>query len=145
MVSAVRRSVMTRAVLLIYAAAVVVLVVGPWGHALDRLTVRCYVLLRYTWPVAPDRAAPEHYGLVLNVLLFVPLGVGLTLITSWRWWRMVLAAALASTLVEAVQLVLPREADPLDVVANTVGAAVGVLAVRFAVTVCVRRRARPAP
>ena len=37
-----------------YAVALVVLVGGPWGWALNRLTVACYVQLRHDWPIAPD-------------------------------------------------------------------------------------------
>lgn len=130
----------TRAALLAYVAALVVVVAGPWGHALNRLTIRCYLFFRTTWPIAPDWARPEHYGLLLNVVLFVPLGAGLALLTSWSWWRVALAAAAASTVVELLQLVLPRDPDPLDVVTNTLGALVGALAV----SAFVRRRRRPA-
>lgn len=130
----------TRAALLAYAAALVAVVAGPWGSALNRLTVRCYVFFRTTWPIAPDWARPEHYGLLLNVLLFVPMGAGLALLTRWSWWRVVLVAAAASTLVELLQLVLPRDPDPLDVVTNTLGALVGALVV----SAFGRRRPRPA-
>ncbi|WP_133176438.1 VanZ family protein [Nocardioides currus] len=130
-----------RAVLVAYAAAMLLVVAGPWGHALNRLTVRLYVQFRYTWPIAPDWALPEHYGLLLNVLLFVPLGVGLALVTGWRWWQVCLAAAAASTALELLQLVLPRDADPVDVLTNTLGAAVGALVV----TACVRRPSRRGP
>lgn len=112
-----------------YAAAMLVLVVGPWGYALNRLTVRLYVLFLYTWPIAPDWALPEHYGLLLNVLLFIPLGAGLALLTAWPWWRVVLVAAAASTALELIQLALPRVADPWDVVTNTLGTAIGALVV----------------
>ena len=130
----------TRLVWVLYAAALVIVVAGPWGHTLNRLTVRCYVFFRHTWPIAPDWALPEHYGLVLNVLLFVPLGAGLGFLTRWSWWRIALGAAAASAMVELIQIVLPREADPLDIVTNTLGAVIGALALRaFG-----RRRPRPA-
>ncbi len=127
----------TKFALVAYAAALVVLVVAPWGHALNRLTVRLYVFFRNTWPVAPDWALPEDYGLLLNVMLFVPLGVVLTLLTRWGWWRVTLVAAVASAGFEAIQLVLPRDPDVFDVVTNTLGAALGALAV----SALARRRA----
>ncbi len=128
---------------MLFAAGLVVvaiLVAGPWGVALNRLTVRCYVFFRTTWPIAPDWVLPEHYGLLLNVLLFVPLGAGLAFLTAWPWWRVALTAAAASTLIEVLQLVLPRDPDPMDVVTNTLGALVGALAV----SAIARRRPRPA-
>lgn len=135
----------TRRVWLLYAAALVVVVVGPWGGALNRLTVRLYVLFRQTWPIAPDWALPEHYGLLLNVLLFVPLGAGLAVLAAWSWWRVALAAAVASTMIELLQLALPRDADPWDVVTNTLGAATGALVVAAVVALRARGRTTSRP
>lgn len=64
-----------------------------------------------------------------NVLWFVPFGLLGVLATGRRWWWLVLlAGAAVSTAIEAGQwLLLPeRTPTPLDVVANTVGTAVGV-------------------
>lgn len=62
-----------------------------------------------------------------NVLLFVPLGV---LAVAWRgrWWHGILLGLAVSAAIETTQLLfLPtRVADVRDVVANTLGAAVGV-------------------
>lgn len=123
-----------------YAFVLLVLVAGPWGWALNRLTVRLYVLFRYDWPIAPDAALPEHYGVALNVLLFVPLGALVAVLTGWAWWRVVLLAMVTSASVELVQVVLDREPTWVDVAANTAGAWVGVLLVRLGQ----RLRARPA-
>lgn len=138
---AVRAAAISRMVWAAYAAALVIVVLGPFSWALNRLTVRLYLLFRSTWPIAPDWVTPEHYGLVLNVLLFVPLGAGLALLTGWSWWRVTLAAAASSTAVELLQLVLPRDADVWDVLTNTLGAAIGALAVG---AVRLRRRGRSA-
>lgn len=114
----------------VYLAALVVLVAGPWGWALNRLTVACYVQLRDVWPIAPDWVAPEHYGVLLNVVLFVPLGALFVLVTRRPWWQAVVVAAMGSTVIEVVQaLWLPRQGTWLDVAANTAGAAVGATAV----------------
>jgi hypothetical protein len=56
-----------------YLLVLALLVTGPWGWALNRLTVRLYVFFREDWPVAPGWALPEHYGHLLNVVLFVPV------------------------------------------------------------------------
>lgn len=79
---------------------------------------------------------------VSNVVLFVPFGVLLPLLLARRrWWAVVPVAALASGLIETVQLFLPtRVASVQDVVLNTLGAAVG-LAVVAAVDRHGRRRA----
>lgn len=109
-----------------YALLLALLVVGPWGSLLNRLTVRLYTFFRYDWPVAPDAALPEHYGYLLNVVLFVPLGVLLVVALRWAWWWATCAGVLASAVVEVVQgLWLDRLGDWRDVVANGLGALVG--------------------
>ena len=127
-----------------YVVALALLVLGPWGRALNRVTVRLYVFFRYDWPVAPDWALPAHYGVVLNVLLFVPLGATIVLITRWTWWRVALLGAVGSVAIEVVQgLWLAREGAWSDVVANTIGALVGAVAVSLLARPGWRRADRP--
>jgi len=78
---------------------------------------------------------------VLNVFLFLPLGVGLAL-SGVRWRRAVFAACCLSILVELAQLFFVRGRDATlgDVVMNTVGASLGVALVLRA-----RTWLRPAP
>jgi glycopeptide antibiotics resistance protein len=124
-----------------YLLALVVLVGGPWGWQLNRLTVRLYAFFRYEWPIAPDWAEPHHYGVLLNVVLFVPLGVVAVLVARWPWWWVTLGAALGSVAIEVVQwLFLARVGEVVDVVANTAGAFVGAVAV----TLLGRHRSRRA-
>ncbi|TFC61629.1 VanZ family protein [Cryobacterium sp. TMB1-7] len=74
-----------------------------------------------------------NYALVeftANIALFLPVGLlGVVLLGSARWWVAILAGFAASGLIELGQLVfLPaRFATPLDVIANTAGAALGAL------------------
>ena len=129
-----------------YVVALVVLVTGPWGRALNRLTVACYVQFRYDWPIAPDRVGPEDYGTLLNVVLFVPFGVLLVLLTARPWWLVTLAAAAGSAAVEGVQgLWLDRDASWGDVGANTLGALVGAVVVSLLARGGSRRAGRPGP
>jgi hypothetical protein len=68
-------------------------------------------------------------AIVLNVLLFVPLGM----VIGWtRRPYLLLAAPLLSIAIEVTQLLLPtRSATLIDVVANTLGAVVGFLFMRL--------------
>lgn len=112
-----------------YVVALAVLVGGPWGWALNRFTVACYVQLRYDWPIAPDWVLPEHYGVLLNVVLFVPLGAFVVLLARRPWWLATAVAAAGSVGIEAAQwLWLDRHGTWIDVAANTLGAAIGALA-----------------
>jgi hypothetical protein len=66
---------------------------------------------------------------VLNVGLFVPFGIA----AGWRaksLWRVVLAGALFSTIIELLQMVIPgRDPELRDIVSNTAGAAIGAMLV----------------
>ncbi|MCW2835764.1 MAG: VanZ family protein [Nocardioides sp.] len=117
-------------VLCLGALGFVVLLLGPWGWQLNRLTVRLYVFFRSDLPIAPAGVLPEHYGVLLNVVLFVPLSVAWALLTRWSWWRVVLVATASSALVELVQAaLLDREGGVGDIVANGLGALLGAVAV----------------
>ncbi len=65
---------------------------------------------------------------LLNILLFVPLGLGLGL-AGFSWRRAVVLAALVSFSVELLQMkvIAGRDASLGDVVTNTTGGAVGAL------------------
>lgn len=70
---------------------------------------------------------------IMNVVMFVPIGFvfGLTRppTAPARWWQAVLLGSLLSTGIEAAQLLAPsRFSSPVDVVTNTAGALIGVLA-----------------
>lgn len=128
-----------------YAVGLGVLVAGPWGEDLNDLTVRCYTFFRYDWPIAPHWALPHHYGVLLNVLLFVPVGALLVALPGWPWWGAVLAAGLCSAAIEVVQSRwLERIGSVDDLVANTVGAGLGALALTLRRRLRSRRAGRPA-
>ena len=78
---------------------------------------------------------------LLNVAMFVPLGLFLVLLLGRRaWWVAILFGVGLTLVIEFVQQSLPsRVSDPRDLVANSVGAVVGVL---FALVVTAS--ARPA-
>ena len=126
-------------VAVVYLVGLGVLVAAPWGWELNRLTVQLYVLFRQDLSIAPAAVRPEHYGAVLNVVLFVPLGA---LLAIWGrgWLAAALVSAVLSSVVELVQWRwLVREGDVVDVVANTLGGLVG------AVLVTLLRRGRRGP
>ena len=93
------------------------------GWSLNRAVVDVWSRLRQLgYP-----GTPESVGALLNVVLFVPFGL-LAAVSLPRvpWWVWVFLGCASSVSIEAVQwLMLPREADVWDVVANTAGAAVG--------------------
>ena len=81
----------------------------------------------------PGSYAALEFG--ANILLFVPLGVLLALQLPRRAaWLGIVAGAVVSLAIEALQagLLPERVATPSDVVANTIGAAIGVLMVALA-------------
>lgn len=69
-------------------------------------------------------------SLLLNVILFVPLGVVLRL-RGWSLRRITIVGALLSLGIETLQLGIPGRHTALsDLLANTLGAAIGALAAR---------------
>lgn len=119
------------------------------------------------WPTPVDRGASrsiarllarlhEHgvpgwvnYALVeftANIALFLPVGLlGVVLLGSARWWLAILAGFTASGLIELGQLVfLPaRFATPLDVLANTAGAALGAVLALLLLAAVTARSPKP--
>lgn len=68
---------------------------------------------------------------ILNTVMFVPLGAALALLLARRWWPVaVLACVALSMTVEFVQESIPgRVPDAADVLWNSVGGAIGVVAI----------------
>jgi len=81
-------------------------------------------------------------GILLNILLFVPVGYLVPSLFSGmrKWWRILLFACCFSLLIEMLQLITRRGmADIDDIINNTIGAAIG-----YTVYVFLYRRNRKA-
>src|SRR6185312_2850082 len=64
---------------------------------------------------------------ILNVVLFLPLGLGLRLSGMRRWKAWLLALLLTSTIETLQYYVVPgRDSDISDIIANSAGAAIGI-------------------
>ena len=128
-----------------YLVVLALVVTSPWGWELNRLTVRLWAFFR-DWPVIPERVGPPHYGVLLNVLLFVPVGVLGVLAARRPWWWVTLAALGGSSLVELAQWRwLERDGSWGDVAANTCGALLGALVGAVGVSWWSPGPRRPAP
>jgi glycopeptide antibiotics resistance protein len=79
-----------------------------------------------------------------NVAMFVPVGLFfLLLLGRGRWWLAMVLGALLTCVIEFTQMFLPdRVSDPRDIVANSVGAFVGVIAALIVTWPAAVRRAR---
>jgi VanZ family protein len=78
---------------------------------------------------------------VANILMFVPLGLLLTLLLRHHWYGVILALVI-SVAAELAQAFIPsREPSLRDVLANVLGAAIGA---GIAWIVVLRRERRPA-
>lgn len=104
----------------------------------------------FTWLYLHDAPRWLDYHFLefsANVVLFIPVGLFIVILAgAGRWWLGILAGLVASCAIEGAQLMfLPsRFATVDDVVANTVGAAIGTLlaAVTLAIAHARERRAR---
>ncbi|WP_438354498.1 VanZ family protein [Microbacterium sp. CJ88] len=119
----------------VYAAVVVVVLLLPVGYSaiVNRLT---------DWVQGATGVTTFGSGWIefsANVLMFVPLGFLLTLLFRHPWYGTLLAVALSAG-AEIAQIVIPaRQATLRDVLANSLGAAIGAL-IAWVVVLASRRR-----
>jgi glycopeptide antibiotics resistance protein len=125
-----------------YAALLVAVTLLPvrWGADLARYRNNWRPQLVPVWNLAVnlghgDRALGVLAGLAGNVALFVPLGFLLPLLAPrfHRRWPTVVAGFALSAAIELSQVAFPgvRRPDVNDVLANTLGTALGFLAYRL--------------
>jgi glycopeptide antibiotics resistance protein len=125
-----------------YVAFVLAVTLLPiqWSQELARWPDNRHAQLVPIAPAVADILSDQHRLLTIaqvggNLLLFLPAGFLLPLVVSWldRGRRVVLAACGSSVAIELYQLRMPgiRRTDVDDVLANTVGAALGWLALRM--------------
>lgn len=113
--------------ILLVAYVVVLAAIAFWPTPVDR---GAGPLLRLVTKTIPFLTYPRiEFG--ANILLFVPLGVLLTLVLATRRWLVMPLAFLSSVTIECVQAIALSERTPsvLDIVANTAGACVGIVIV----------------
>ncbi len=103
-----------------------------WGQVGQNLNLRPLVTICHQWRLLHmDMAWAQHSGVINiygNVLVFVPLGLGLPALVGWlrKLWRTLAFSALVITAVEIAQLLTLRGfGDVDDLLLNLVGVAMG--------------------
>ncbi len=130
---------------LIALAAVAALTLGPRAVVAPARSIFTEIADAVIAPLAS--VTPYGDDRALNAMLFVPLGAALGMLLARRWWPLAIIAGFGvSAAVEWAQIAIPgRVPDPHDVLWNTLGAAVGAIAVaviRGAVAASVRYAGR---
>lgn len=120
------------------AAVTAVLVLFPSGWVINRINVQIWWFLLQNTPMT-KATTPEDLAEVWNIVMFVPLGLGLALTFPRWWWMLVLFGV--SVGIETIQYLFfeARHADALDVVMNTTGGVVGVTIALFYERWCQKR------
>lgn len=120
-------------VVLMCAYALALVLIALWSSPVDR-GVDVINLEPVAWLVRMLGLTPQQgYELTeftANIILFAPFGVfAMLLRPSWQWWHAALAAAATSATIELLQDALRPEriGAVSDVVANTIGGAIGAL------------------
>ncbi len=112
-----------------YVVGLAVLVVGPWGWTLNRMTVALYVRFRYDWPIAPRPMGPSgalRAAAQRRALRAAGRTPGWLLHRAGLWWVTAVAALGSAVMKGSPQWAwLAREGGWPDVVANTLGALIG--------------------
>lgn len=109
--------------------ALIALWSSPVDRGVDVVAVEPVAWLIQTFELNPGQGY-ELAERSANVALFAPFGVfAMLLRPSWSWWQATLAAAATSAVIELLQHALrPERLGAVgDVVANTLGAALGAL------------------
>jgi glycopeptide antibiotics resistance protein len=91
-----------------------------------------------------SRLSVERIEFLVNIGLFVPLGVFVLLLVGARLWLVALAAGIVLTsVIENVQRSIPgRVSDPRDVAANSIGMVIGIALALVLTLPATMRRAR---
>jgi glycopeptide antibiotics resistance protein len=112
----------------LYLALVAYLTLGevPWNTLTNE--ARFGVLSLRSWLEPETWTTGTIFEFTANVLMFVPIGLLLRLALPRAGWPAVLGIAVAITVaIELAQIPLDRVSDPRDLVANSVGAVIGVI------------------
>lgn len=77
-----------------------------------------------------NRDAASAFGIICNIILFIPMGIALPYIFKKidKLWKVILFSALASLLIELIQLLIPamgRSFDVDDIFCNAIGSILG--------------------
>jgi len=132
----------------IYLVALAWLTLTPSSSSAEALSILRRLLLVIQSIDALSWVRYDQVEFVANIVLFVPMGVLMTLLLGRRgWWAALAVGIVASCWIELAQYVwLPsRVADPRDLVSNSIGTALGVLIVLLATwPLAHRARARAA-
>ena len=77
-------------------------------------------------------------NLLGNILLFLPIGILVPLVSGWKkWYKTALISFGSSLLIEIVQLITKRGyVDPDDVIFNVTGAMIGYVLLKSVCLVC---------
>ncbi|MBX9718279.1 MAG: VanZ family protein [Microbacteriaceae bacterium] len=114
-------------VAIVYVVAVLLATLAPLPWAQSALADNSWGILNPSaWTAGETWVSGRYIEIIFNIALFVPIGYfAATLGRS----RVVLLAPFAlTTAIELAQLVLPdRASDPRDLVANSVGAVIGMV------------------
>lgn len=106
----------------------------PAGHSFSDIAGN------FVWDITRHTTASKIYDISTNIVLFAPLGLGVSARILRRGWRhrhlaligAALAGCLLSTTVEILQLFLAeRDASLIDILSNTTGALAGGVIVRI--------------
>jgi glycopeptide antibiotics resistance protein len=128
-----RRTTIARVLLVIYLVAVAFIVFAPSDDATKVTGI--VALVAKTLGTVGLGFEPTYVVLefVANIALFVPFGILVRLV--WKrppWWMILALGFLTTVAIELTQLALPTRYSTLsDVIANTLGTAVGLLLVQL--------------
>ncbi|MDM4762584.1 VanZ family protein [Galbitalea sp. SE-J8] len=139
-----RRHPVLTALTVVYLGVVAWVTLGPQPLDAQQSAVLNRIIAELARHPSLDWLTYSRVEFLANVAMFVPVGVFFLLLVGRRAWIMAVLAGIAATFtIEFTQLFLPtRVPDPRDVIANSAGAAIGVVAALIVTTPAALRARR---
>ena len=122
------RRILATVLWVVVTAVILVITLGPVRQRLVGSEATYGVLSPSEWLDPGTWSSGTAFEFALNLIMFVPWGILAVLaLGARRWWLAAFLGIALTLAIEIAQIPLPRISDPRDLVANSLGALLGIV------------------